>query len=119
MGGKRGDKSGDRALAFAEEEQTTYGQIIAPLGQCMFRVNCSDGVARIAKIRGRDYRRVRMGPGDIVLLRIRDGDDKKADIDRKYMPKEIKILKDDGEIKDDTFSIDDQGFALIDFEEML
>lgn len=119
MKGKKGRFVNDRVLVFAEDEGTVYGQILCPLGQGQFKVSCSDGVFRTAKIRGRDYRRVRMGPGDIVLLCIRDGDEKRGDIDRKYMPKEIKILKEDGEITDDTFAIDDKGSGLVDFEELL
>lgn len=119
MKGRKGRFTNDRALVFAEEEGTVYGQIICPLGQGQFKVSCSDGIYRTAKVRGRDYRRVRMIPGDIVLLRVRDGDEKRADIDRKYMPKEVKILKEDGEINDDTFAANDGGSGLVEFEELL
>ncbi|EQB60054.1 eukaryotic translation initiation factor 1a [Vairimorpha apis BRL 01] len=79
-----------------------YAIIRTPLGQGQFKVDCSDSISRTAVIRGRDYRRVWIQPNDIVLLSIREGNNLRADIELKYMAKEIKILKDNGYI-DDTF----------------
>lgn len=92
----------DRQLFFADNENTVYAIIRTPLGQGQFKVDCSDSISRTAVIRGRDYRRVWIQPNDIVLLSIREGNNLRADIELKYMAKEIKILKDNGYI-DDTF----------------
>ncbi|KAF9763032.1 Eukaryotic translation initiation factor 1A [Nosema granulosis] len=118
MGGRRRNKmNADRPLTFADGKDSVYGQIVAPLGQGQFRVNCSDSISRIAKLRGSLYKTVWIGPNDIVLLNLREGNANRADIELKYMPKEIKILKDNGYIED-TFTSDDLNGVKIDFDQI-
>ncbi|EOB14270.1 Eukaryotic translation initiation factor 1A [Nosema bombycis CQ1] len=118
MGGRRRNKQNvDRPLTFADGKETVYGQIVAPLGQGQFTVNCSDSVTRIAKIRGSLYKTVWIGPNDIVLLSLREGNPNRADIELKYMPKEIKILKDNDYIED-TFTSGDPNGVKIDFDQI-
>ncbi|WUR05140.1 eukaryotic translation initiation factor 1A [Vairimorpha necatrix] len=90
----------DRPLSFADNVNTVYGIIQSPLGQGQFVADCSDSIKRIAKVRGKDYKRVWIQPNDIVLLSLREGNNERADIELKYMQKEIKILKDNGYIED-------------------
>lgn len=118
MGKKRRDGDNiDRALVFADNETTVYGQIISPLGQGQFKTSCSDGLIRTARVRGKDNKRVWIRPNDIVLLSIREGSPDRADIELRYMPKEVKILRDNNYIGD-SFVNDDEGGLKIDFDQI-
>lgn len=117
MAKRRRDDEGDRALVFADNEMTVYGQIVSPMGQGQFKANCSDGMARTARVRGRDYKRVWIRPNDIVLLSLREGVAGRADIELRYMPREVKILRDNNYIGD-SFVNDDDGNLKIDFDQI-
>jgi translation initiation factor 1A len=112
--GRKGRDAGDRQLILADGEATVYGQIVAPLGQGQFRVNCSDGIPRTAKIRGRDYKKVWMQPNDVVLLSLREWETSRADIQLKYWPREVKVLRDNGYISDSF--VYDENTLKIDFD---
>lgn len=117
MGRKRRDGNDvSRPLAFADNETTVYGQIVSPMGQGQFKVSCSDGIPRTAKVRGRDHKRVWIRPGDIVLLSLREGVPGRADVELRYMPGEVKILKDNNYIGDSF--VNDESNLKIDFDQL-
>ena len=113
-----------RELVFKDDEQS-YGRIIKMLGDGRFECSCFElDKNLIGHIRGSMRRRVWLTIGDIVLVSLRDFDDKKCDIIHKYsldeaqslkkfgeIPQEINLMATSLEIKDndDQFVID-QGF---------
>ncbi|EPR79851.1 Eukaryotic translation initiation factor 1A [Spraguea lophii 42_110] len=85
-------------LEYSEEGVSIYGQVLKPLGSCRFKVSCSDSIIRVCKARGSFHRRVWINESDIVLLVFREGEPNKGDIVRKYLPYEVKVLRDSKEI---------------------
>jgi len=85
-----------------QNHQHTYGYILKVLGNTRFIVfcytNCSEKLCRITgKMR---YRNIMLFRGDIVLLKLRDYQDSKADIVYKYSNKEYNLLLAEEELKD-------------------
>ena len=105
FGRKSKSDSFNRALMKADEG-SVYGLIIRPLGQGNFEVYCSDKNTRIAHLRGKLYKRVKVEENDVVLLSLRPGDGKNCDIELKYWPAEVEELLNGGEIKDSFFTRD-------------
>jgi len=87
-----------RELLFAERSQV-YGKIESILGDSRFTVNClNDGKTKLCKVRGKLRKRAWMTIGDIVLVSLREFQEKKADIIYLYNKKEVRDLKIYGEI---------------------
>ncbi len=63
---------------------------------------CFDGTTRILEICGRLRNKVWINPGDVVLIGLRDFQDKKADIISKYNPDEVRKLKQRGDLPDNS-----------------
>jgi translation initiation factor 1A len=59
---------------------------------------CADGVERICHIRGTLRKKVWIVKDDIILVSLRDFQDKKADILVKYCEQEVRLLRSMGEI---------------------
>ena len=104
MGGnkrKKGKKlvQEDRELRYKEESEE-YAQIIKILGDGRFQCKCTDGVERVAHVRGKMRKRTWLANGDIILVSIREFEPEKCDVVEKYKEKEVAKLKSAGEIPD-------------------
>ena len=102
MGGnkrKKGKKQvqEDRELLYKGESEE-YAQVIRILGDGRFECNCTDGVKRIAHVRGKMRKRIWIANGDIILVSIREFEPEKCDVVEKYKEKEVAKLKKAGEI---------------------
>lgn len=93
-----------RPLIFKEDGQV-YGIIIKTLGNNRFEVKCLDKEneekTRLCNIRGKMRRREWISTGDVVLVSLRDFQDDKADIIMKYLPYEVRKLREYKEIHQD------------------
>jgi len=86
-----------RELRFREDLED-YALVEKVLGDCRLECLCTDGSQRVCHIRGKFRKRVWMSVGDIVLISLREFEDKKADVIHKYTPEEATMLRDRGEI---------------------
>lgn len=93
-------KAPDRPLLLKEDNQE-YAQIIKLLGDRRMEVFCYDGETRIAQVRGKLRKWCRIDVEDIVLVSIRDFQDRKADIIHKYFSDEVRKLQKLLEIPDE------------------
>jgi translation initiation factor 1A len=91
-----------RELVFKENGQE-YAQILKMLGNGRCDAYCFDGIRRLCHIRGKLRKRVWINVGDIVLIGLRDFQDKKGDIIQKYHFEEARILKAYGELPTNIF----------------
>src|SRR5687767_2537035 len=88
-----------RELLFKDVDQE-YGIVIKMLGSCNMDVECSDGVKRIAHVRGSMRKKIWVNMGDTVLLSLRDFQDGKADIIHVYNSDEVRCLHSYDELPD-------------------
>ena len=79
----------------ADIEGQVYGVIDKSLGGCFFSVNCFDNKVRRCKNR---KKRTKIELYDIVIVSVREFDDKNGDIIYKYSQEESKILQKEGQI---------------------
>ncbi len=91
-----------RQLIFKEDGQV-YGSITKALGNGRFSVKCfgdegEEDKVIICTIRGSMRKREWIATGDIVLVSLRDYQPDKADIILKYLPYEVRKLKECNEI---------------------
>ncbi|CRK99173.1 CLUMA_CG012481, isoform A [Clunio marinus] len=94
--GKNENESEKRELLFKEDEQE-YAQVTKMLGNGRLEAMCFDGQKRLCHIRGKLRKKVWINQGDIILVGLRDYQDKKADVIFKYTPDEARNLKTYGE----------------------
>jgi len=99
--GKRKGKpsTAKRALQLRDEGQE-YAKVNKLLGDRRMECLCFDGEIRLAQVRGNMRKWCRIDVDDIVLVSLRDFQDKKVDIIHKYFPEEIRELKKMNEIPD-------------------
>lgn len=95
--GKNDNDGEKKELQFKEDGQE-YAQVLRMLGHGRLEAHCFDGVKRLCHIRGKMRKRVWVNGGDIVLVSLRDYQDRKGDIIAKYTPDEARCLKTYGEI---------------------
>ena len=57
-----------------------FGQIIELLGASRFKIDCRDNVERVCRIPGKFRRRLKVKPGDWVLIKPWSIEDEKGDI---------------------------------------
>ncbi len=81
-----------------KEPGQEYARVNAMLGEGRVNATCSDGVERICHIRGTLRKKVWIVKDDIILVSLRDFQDKKADILVKYCEQEVRQLRSMGEI---------------------
>ena len=88
-----------RELPFAGENQV-YAKIIKSHGERRFELDCSDGLIRLGKLRGkvRKSRRSWVAVGTWVIASLRDYQLDKADIIEILSPEEVRKLDGYGEI---------------------
>ncbi|KAJ2507839.1 Translation initiation factor 1A, partial [Coemansia sp. RSA 2049] len=91
------EEGAKRELIFKEEGQE-YAQVIKLLGNGRLDASCFDGISRLAQIRGSMRKKIWINQGDIILLSLREFEDKKADVIQKYSPDEARLLKQYGEL---------------------
>lgn len=94
-GGKNYKKSkhtDDEPILYERQEGQMYGRILKLLGNCNVLVFCNDNKERICHIRGSMRKKVWLGPGDIVLLSLRDTEDR-GDICARFDPRIIHRLQ--------------------------
>ena len=98
-----------------------FGILTKTLGSRFFDVNCLDGKQRRCKVRNK---RLRVKQDDVVIISLREFDDKNADIIYKYNSEEVRELQRIGSlpsgeslgIKLDENDIEDD--CAFDFEEL-
>ncbi len=79
-------------------DDTAYAKVLRMLGDGRVEVECSDGATRIGIIRGKMKKRVWIHPGETVLVGLRDFEDAKCDVIKKYTPDELRYLEGKGEL---------------------
>ena len=96
---KRQSEEQEREVPFAIDG-LVYGLVTKVLGNCRLTVSCTDGVTRLGHIRGTMTKRRKniVSLNDLVLCSLREYEDAKCDIVDKYSPKEVRKLKNYGEI---------------------
>jgi len=108
-------KATARELEFKDDGQE-YALVMQMLGNGRCEVRCTDGVVRLAVIRGAMRKKVWIKLGEWVLVGLREYQDNKCDIIAKYSDEDVRNLKAYGEIptveeqkdEDDTpFDFDD------------
>lgn len=96
--------AGGSTLAFKEDGQL-YAVVTKAVGDRRFMTTCDDGVERMCKLRGSMRRSQWVCMGDVLLVSLRDFEDKadddtgaKADVLLKYSVHEVRLLKKYGEL---------------------
>jgi translation initiation factor 1A len=94
-GGKNYKKSKhavDDPVIYERQEGQMYARIVKLLGNCNVLVFCNDNKERICHIRGSMRKKVWLGPGDIVLISLREGEER-GDICARFDPSIIHRLQ--------------------------
>lgn len=91
-------KSNKKELEFKDDGQE-YAQVTRMLGHGRCQVLCTDGVSRLAVIRGAMRKKVWIKLEDWVLVGLREYQDNKCDIIGKYTEEDVRNLKAYGEIQ--------------------
>ena len=84
-----------RELVYRDEYQR-YARVIKLLGNRRLTCECFDGKDRLALIRGSMRKRVWISAGDLILIALREFEDKKCDVIHKYSSDEERYLKKTG-----------------------
>ena len=100
---KRGGKKHKRNKNYASENSSLrikaagqeYAKIVTCKGNCRFDVECSDGKNRAAILCGSMRKRRYVNNGDLVLVSLRDFQDKICDIIDVYNESQAKRLEED------------------------
>lgn len=92
-----------------KDEGQEYATVNKLLGNGRVETMCFDDVKRMGHIRGKLRKRVWMGPGDIVLVSLREFQDDQCDIIQKYTNDEARQLKSMGELPENA-RINEQAF---------
>lgn len=95
--GKNQNEPDKRELVFKEEGQE-YGQVQRMLGNGRIECFCFDGTTRLGHIRGKMRKKVWINQGDIILVGLRDFEDRKCDVILKYNSDEARNLQTYGEL---------------------
>lgn len=82
-----------RVLIEPDLDSQIFGVLEKALGSRFFDVNCLDGKNRRCKVRNK---RMKVKQGDVVIVSLRDFDDKNADIIYKYTLEEVRELQRNG-----------------------
>lgn len=90
----------ERELVYKNiDELQEYAQVEKLLGNCRCELNCFDGIKRLGHIRGSmTKKKIWITTGNVVLVSLREYEDKKCDILYLYTDKEVKRLKSEGHI---------------------
>lgn len=100
-----------------ETSKQMYAVATKALGNRRFTVKCADDKERLAIIPGKfKGRRNWVGEGTVVLVNLREFEDKKCDVIYVYSAQETKVLKKAGEITFGEIKEQDDGFVFEDSE---
>mgnify|MGYP001374101113 CR=1 FL=1 len=94
---KKKHKTQKKELEFKDDGQE-YAEVTKIEGHGRCRVKCSDGVSRLAVIRGSMRKKVWIKLNDFVLVGLRDYQDCKCDIIGKYSDEDVRNLRAYGEL---------------------
>lgn len=97
MNNKKKLKTQKKELEFKDDNQE-YAQVIKIEGHGRCRVQCSDGVTRLAVIRGAMRKKIWIKLNNYVLVALRDFQDSKCDIIGKYSDEDVRNLRAYGEL---------------------
>jgi translation initiation factor 1A len=97
--GKNENEAEKRELVFKDDGQE-YAQVVKMLGNGRLQAYCFDGQMRLCHIRGKMRKKIWINAGDIILVGLRDYQDKKADVIQKYNADEARNLKRYAELPD-------------------
>ena len=89
---KSGNNEGIRDLVFKEEGQE-YAQVTRMLGNGRLEAYCFDGKTRQCHIRGQMQRKVWINVNDVILISLREYEENKGDVIKKYNSDEVHQLK--------------------------
>lgn len=84
-----------RKLIEPDIDGQVYGILEKALGSRFFNVNCLDGVQRRCKVRSK---RLKVVQGDVVIVSLREFDDKNGDVIYKYNSEEVRDLQKAGNL---------------------
>lgn len=104
-----------RELLFKEKEQE-YAKVLKALGSSNFKLMCCDNIERIGKVRGKLGKRVWITENSLVLVGLRDFQDKKCDILHRYDDHEVRQLIKGGHITEMANSKDKDNTCNITFD---
>ena len=90
-----------RAILYADLDGQVYGIVEKALGSRYFDVKCLDNKMRRCRIR---KKRIKIKLNDVVIVSLRDFDDKNGDIIYKYDLDETRILQKEGILPSSSFT---------------
>jgi translation initiation factor 1A len=94
----RGADRQKRALQPRDSDDQAYARVTKMLGNGRLLCVSTDGIERMGKIRGGMRRSEWISVGDIVLVSLRDFQEKKCDVLMRYTPDEVRTLRKIGEL---------------------
>ena len=89
---KSGNNEGIQNIVFREEGQE-YAQVTRMLGNGRLEAYCFDGKTRQCHIRGQMQRKVWINVNDVILISLREYEENKGDVIKKYNSDEVIQLK--------------------------
>ena len=82
-----------------KEPGQEYAFVVNVLGNCRFELLCYDETTRLGCLRGKMRKRVWVNKNDCVLVGLRDFQDEKCDIIKKYTETQLQFLIKKKELK--------------------
>ena len=91
---KKGKNHIDNGKLRLKEKNEEYAKVISALGNCRFKIQCSDGIERIGTVRGNMRKKKYVNTDNIVLIEIwTDLQSDKCSIIDVYKEEQVKKLK--------------------------
>tara|TARA_Y100001935_G_C17129568_1_gene419891 strand:- start:35 stop:514 length:480 start_codon:yes stop_codon:yes gene_type:complete len=91
---KKGKNHIDNGKLRLKEKNEEYAKVISALGNCRFKIQCSDGIERIGTVRGNMRKKKYVNSDNIVLIEIwNDLQSDKCSIIDVYKEEHVKKLK--------------------------
>ena len=87
-----------------KDEQQMYARVIKLLGSGRLNALCEDGETRMCKIRGKMMKKDFVKNDGIILISLREYENKKADVIHNYNDDEVRVLVSDGDINKEIIS---------------
>ena len=87
-----------------KDEQQMYARVIKLLGSGRLNALCEDGETRMCKIRGKMMKKDFVKTDGIILISLREYENKKADVIHNYNDDEVRVLVSDGDINKEIIS---------------
>ena len=87
-----------------KDEHQMYARVIKLLGSGRLNALCEDGETRMCKIRGKMMKKDFVKTDGIILISLREYENKKADVIHNYNDDEVRVLVSDGDINKEIIS---------------